>query len=244
MSFLPELRQTLLPARDSTHGPLPPLLVAMTFVTGLVDAFSYLLLGHVFVANMTGNVVLLGFALVGAPGFSVAASVVSMASFAVGALAGGRIGARFAQHRGHLLTTAATLQVAFLVAAVLLAILASTPIPEGYRYPLIAVLAIAMGIQNAAARKLAVPDLTTTVLTLTITGIAADSRLAGGPGSKVGRRLVAVAAMLCGAVVGAALVLYVRSIYPLIIAAVVLAVVAAASRLLGRAGSVWLRVDG
>jgi hypothetical protein len=67
MSFLPELRQTLLPARDSKHGPLPPLLVAMTFVTGLVDAFSYLLLGHVFVANMTGNVVLLGFALVGRP---------------------------------------------------------------------------------------------------------------------------------------------------------------------------------
>ncbi len=67
MSFLSELRRTLLPARDSKHGPLPPLLVAMTFVTGLVDAFSYLLLGHVFVANMTGNVVLLGFALVGAP---------------------------------------------------------------------------------------------------------------------------------------------------------------------------------
>jgi uncharacterized membrane protein YoaK (UPF0700 family) len=81
------------------------------------------------------------------------------------------------------------------------------------------------------------------VLTLTITGIAADSRIAGGPGSKVGRRLVAVAAMLCGAVVGAALVLYVRSVYALIIAAVVLAVVAAASRVLGRAGSVWLRVN-
>jgi uncharacterized membrane protein YoaK (UPF0700 family) len=243
MSFLPELRQTLLPARDSKHGPLPPLLVALTFVTGLVDAFSYLLLGHVFVANMTGNVVLLGFALVGAPGFSVAASVVSMASFAFGAVVGGRIGASFAQHRGHLLTTAAALQGAFLVAALLLAVLAGTPIPDGYRYPLIAVLAIAMGIQNAATRKLAVPDLTTTVLTLTLTGIAADSKIAGGPGSKAGRRLVAVAAMLCGAVVGAALVLYVRSVYPLIIAVVVLAVVAAASRALGRAGSLWLRGD-
>jgi uncharacterized membrane protein YoaK (UPF0700 family) len=242
MSFLPELGRTFLPARNSKHGPLPPLLVAMTFVTGLVDAFSYLLLGHVFVANMTGNVVLLGFALVGAPGFSVAASVVSMASFAFGALVGGRVGARYATHRGHLLTTAATLQAAFLVAGLLLAVRASTPITDGYRYPLIAVLAIAMGIQNAAARKLAVPDLTTTVLTLTITGMAADSRLAGGPGSKAGRRLVAVAAMLCGAVVGAALVLYVRSVYPLLIAAVVLAAVASASRLLGRPGSVWLRV--
>ena len=124
MSFLSELGRTFLPARASKHGPLPPLLVAMTFVTGLVDAFSYLLLGHVFVANMTGNVVLLGFALVGAPGFSVAASVVSMASFALGALVGGRVGARYATHRGHLLTTAATLY-ALLIAAVVLAAVAS-----------------------------------------------------------------------------------------------------------------------
>ena len=81
MSVFTEIRQTIVPDRDARHGPLPPLLVAMTFVTGLVDAFSYLLLGRVFVANMTGNVVLLGFALVGAPGFSIAASVVSIAFF-------------------------------------------------------------------------------------------------------------------------------------------------------------------
>ena len=67
-AFLTDLRQTLLGSRDSKQGPLPPMLVTMTLVTGLVDAFSYLVLGHVFVANMTGNVVLLGFALVGAPG--------------------------------------------------------------------------------------------------------------------------------------------------------------------------------
>jgi Protein of unknown function (DUF1275) len=62
-SFFTEIRQTIIPGPDTKDGPLPPLLVAMTLVTGLVDAFSYLLLGHVFVANMTGNVVLLGFAL-------------------------------------------------------------------------------------------------------------------------------------------------------------------------------------
>jgi uncharacterized membrane protein YoaK (UPF0700 family) len=243
MSFFSEVRQTLVPDRNSTHGPLPPLLIGMTFVTGLVDAFSYLLLGHVFVANMTGNVVLLAFALVGAPGFSVAASVVSMAAFFLGALVGGRIGSRFAEHRGYLLTTAAILQVVFLAAAVILAIVSGSSISPGYRYALIAVLAIAMGIQNAASRKLAVPDLTTTVLTLTITGIAADSRLAGGPGSKAGRRLAAVAAMLCGAVVGAALVLSAHIVYPLVIALAVLASVAVASRIRGTAGSVWLRVE-
>ena len=42
---------------DRPHGPLPVLLVCLTVVTSLVDAFSYLRLGHVFVANMTGNVV-------------------------------------------------------------------------------------------------------------------------------------------------------------------------------------------
>src|SRR5258708_39104220 len=100
MAVLTEIRQTLVPDRGARHGPLPPLLVALTFITGLVDAFSYLVLGRVFVANMTGNVVLLGFALVGAPGFSVAASVVSLASFTVGAAAGGKVGTRFAHHRG------------------------------------------------------------------------------------------------------------------------------------------------
>jgi uncharacterized membrane protein YoaK (UPF0700 family) len=238
MPFLTEIGQTIVPGRDTEHGPLPPLLVALTFVTGLVDAFSYLLLGHVFVANMTGNVVLLGFALVGAPGFSVAASLVSMASFTVGALVGGRVGAHFAQHRGNLLTAAATLQAGFLAAAVLLAALSSSAMPDGYLYALIAVLAIAMGIQNAAARKLAVPDLTTTVLTLTITGMAADSTLAGGRGSRAGRRLIAVAAMLAGAVIGAVLVLHVRIVYPLVIALVILAIVAATARTLGGADSV------
>src|ERR1700688_1365002 len=109
-ALLTDLRQTVVPGADARHGPLPPLLVAMTIVTGLVDAFSYLVLGHVFVANMTGNVVLLGFALVGAPGFSIANSLASMASFTVGALVGGRVGAQFEQHRGHLLTAAATMQ--------------------------------------------------------------------------------------------------------------------------------------
>ena len=77
-TFLTEVRETLAPGRTDRFGPLPPLLVAMTVVTGLVDAFSYLLLGHVFVANMTGNVVFLGFAVAGAPGFSIAASLVAL----------------------------------------------------------------------------------------------------------------------------------------------------------------------
>src|SRR6201996_2886969 len=90
--ILADIRDTFRPDRPGRHGPLPPLLLGLTLVTGLVDAFSYLVLGHVFVANMTGNVVFLGFALVGAPGFSIGASAVALVSFWFGALVGGKVG--------------------------------------------------------------------------------------------------------------------------------------------------------
>src|ERR1700761_690729 len=105
-AFLADIRGTLAPGRAGPHGPLPPVLVSMTLVTGLVDAFSYLLLGHVFVANMTGNVVFLGFALAGAPGFSIAASLAAGAAFPGGALLGGIVTARHAAHRARLFSVA------------------------------------------------------------------------------------------------------------------------------------------
>ncbi|HEY2279099.1 MAG TPA: YoaK family protein [Streptosporangiaceae bacterium] len=238
--FLADVRDTFWPDRTGRHGPLPPLLVSMTLVTGLVDAFSYLVLGHVFVANMTGNVVFLGFALAGVPGFSIAASVLAIAAFAAGALLGGRLGARYREHRARLHSTAATAQAVFVAAAVALACLSGGAPAAGYRYALIALLGLAMGIQNASARTLAVPDLTTTVLTLTITGIAADSALAGGPGSKAGRRLVSIAAMLAGAVIGAALIRHTQAFIPLAIALATIAIGAAVSHVAGRSDAPWL----
>jgi uncharacterized membrane protein YoaK (UPF0700 family) len=89
----------VLPPADDRHGPLAPLLLALTVVTGLVDAFSHLVLGQVFVANMTGNVVL-AFALAGAGSFSILASLVAVVSFALGALIGGRFISRAGAHRG------------------------------------------------------------------------------------------------------------------------------------------------
>jgi len=71
-----------------------------------------------------------------------------------------------------------------------------------------ALLALAMGIQNATARRLAVPDLTTTVLTMTLTGIAADVRAQGHGLAVLRRRIPAVVAMFAGAVGGALLVLH------------------------------------
>ncbi|HEX6555925.1 MAG TPA: YoaK family protein [Ktedonobacteraceae bacterium] len=242
-TFLAEARQTLVPRGEVKHGPLPPLLVAMTLVTGLVDAFSYLVLGHVFVANMTGNVVFLAFALAGAPGFSILASLVALASFVLGSFGGGLLGSRFGQHRGHLLSVAAALQALFLIAAAVLAALAGNLVQAGYSYALIIVLGIAMGLQNATARKLAVPDLTTTVLTLTIVGIAADSRPVGGSGSRAGRRLIAVAAMLVGALVGSLLIFHVSIVAPLVIALIVIAVIAGTTRLLSRTDPDWVHAS-
>ncbi len=84
-----------------------------------------------------------------------------------------------------------------------------------------------MGVQNGAARKLAVPDLTTTVLTVTITGIAAHSSIAGGKGTKAGRRFIAIAAMLIGAVMGATFVVHVDIVYPLAIGLALAVMIAA-----------------
>jgi uncharacterized membrane protein YoaK (UPF0700 family) len=240
-AFLTDIRKTIVPDPHGPHGPLPPLLISMTLVTGLVDAFSYLVLGHVFVANMTGNIVLLGFALAGAPGFSITASATALASFFAGALIGGRIGSWHGGHRGRLHSSAAAIQALFLAASVILAALGSSPVTAGYRYPLIVALGAAMGIQNAAARKIAVPDLTTTVLTLTITGIAADSALAGGPGSKAGSRLIPVATMLTGALIGAVLVRHAPIFYPLAIALVTVVLGSVTSHILGRSAPAWVR---
>jgi uncharacterized membrane protein YoaK (UPF0700 family) len=236
--------RTIVPAADDPHGPLPPLLLALTVVTGLVDAFSYLVLGHVFVANMTGNVVFLGFALAGASGFSVAASLVAVGAFSLGALAGGRLSTELGVNRGRLLAVAAAVEACLAVASVGIAATVGTPGSGVARYVLIVLLSLATGTQNAAVRKLAVPDLTTTVLTLTITGIFADGRLAGGAGSRTGRRLLSTLAMFLGGLVGALLVLHARAALAIALAAIVLIVVAVTAAIRSRTDRPWIHARG
>jgi len=185
---------------------IPYALLGMTVVTGLVDAVSFLSLGRVFTANMTGNIVLLAFATAHISGLSIARSLTALLAFLVGAILGGRIMARAsADSQIRFAGQAFLLEVAFLLAASFCAI--------GYRgnlledsfqpFALIALTALAMGTRNAAVRKLAIPDLTTTVLTLTITGIGADSSLANGTNPRLARRIASVAAMFLGAALGA-----------------------------------------
>jgi uncharacterized membrane protein YoaK (UPF0700 family) len=198
-------------------------LMVLTVVSGLVDAVSYLGLGHVFTANMTGNVVLLGFAAAGAPGFSIPASLASLGSFLVGAACAGRLTLHIDSRRRWLLTAMA---IEGLLAGGAAVVASSTStIGSGWpRYAVIVLMAFAMGVRNSTIRRLAVPDVTTTVLTMTLTGLAADSTLAGGSNPKVGRRTAAVVAMLVGAIVGAALFLHQGATIPLaVVAAMVLA---------------------
>jgi uncharacterized membrane protein YoaK (UPF0700 family) len=84
---------------------------------------------------MTGNVVLLGFALAGSPGFSILASAAAIASFGLGALADGHTATRLSRHRGRLLSTAASMQTVFFAVSVVLAGLSDDPVTAAYRYP-------------------------------------------------------------------------------------------------------------
>lgn len=185
--------------------PIVTVLLGLTFVTGIVDAVSFLGLGHVFTANMTGNIVFIGFAIGGAPDLSVFRSVVALFAFMIGGIGGGRIVRAESRTAPKRLLSAIAWETALLSAA-LVASTGFLPLSAlAWQFFVIVSTAIAMGIRNGVVRGLAIPDLTTTVLTLTVTGLSADSRLAGGAAPRRLRRYLSVMMMLLGALVGAAL---------------------------------------
>jgi len=178
-------------------------LLLLTFATGLVDAISVLVLGHVFVANMTGNVIFLGFWFVPHTVVDLTAAVVAFISFVAGTVLGGRLARHLDTEVRRWLTVALGIEVLILTT---LSILAGTGVLayHGYtRLIIIAGLAVSFGSQNAAARQFGIQELSTTVLTQTIVGIGFDSRLAGGTGQREKLRYGVVLTMLGGAVVGA-----------------------------------------
>jgi uncharacterized membrane protein YoaK (UPF0700 family) len=221
---------------DATRR-VEPLLLALsllTLVTGLVDAACYLGLGRVFTANMTGNVVLLAFGATGAQGLPVLAPTVSLVVFLVGATGGGRLASSLVGPAGAEVPAAVrrrwvTITLLGELGLVAVAGVVALGLPVGgggaRRYVVIGLLAAGLGLQNATVRRLAVPDVTTTVLTLTLTGLAADSWLAGGHSPRAGRRVAAVGLMAAGALVGA-LLLRVDVALPVLAAAVVIALAA------------------
>jgi uncharacterized membrane protein YoaK (UPF0700 family) len=178
-------------------------LLLLTFATGLVDAVSVLQLGHVFVANMTGNVVFLGFWLAPRTVVDVTAALVAFVCFVAGAVIGGRLARHLDRDVRRWMALTLGIEVLALVA---LSILAGTGVVNYHddsKLILIAGLAVTFGIQNSTARQFGIQELSTTVLTTTISSIGFDSRLAGGTAQREKLRYGVVLALCGGAAVGA-----------------------------------------
>ncbi|MEU9839990.1 YoaK family protein [Actinomadura sp. NPDC048032] len=208
---------------------MPSLLALLTIMTGLVDSVSFLELGNVFVANMTGNIIFLGLGL-GGSGTEIMLAALSTGFFCAGAVVGGRVAFPRPAHRGRLLGAATAVQaVALAAAAVIVANLGHRS--DSGRLATIAVLAVSMGWQYAIVRRLEVPDLRTVVVTTTLTALVGER---GQHGAALARRGLSIAALLLGAAIGALLIRHVSVSAPLWCAAVLLVVVAVASFLAAR----------
>jgi uncharacterized membrane protein YoaK (UPF0700 family) len=197
-------------------------LLLFTASTGVVDAVSYLGLDRVFTGNMTGNVLFLGFALVGVPGIPFLNNAIALLGFVAGSIVSGRIVGR--GHRAGTLPTGSIVVLA-VSAAILVAITvvaAFVPsLPEPVLLGVTASLAFAMGGQVSAVKPVGNSDITTIVVTNTIANLARDSRLGGGDGQRWVQRLLAVVAMGAGAALGALIVINVSTALALALAAVV-----------------------
>ena len=193
-----------------TPTPLIHLLLLLSATTGMVDASSILGMGKVFTANMTGNVVFLAFSAAGAPGFQPMSYLIALGTFMVGATFAGRLWRMPGpQHLRHWLIVAALIEATLLMFAGVVALgIDQAELPDQRLiWCAIALTSAAMGFRNAVIRQIQVPDLTTTVLTLTITGLASDSHIASGQAPNFGRRFGAVAMIFCGAALGSVLYL-------------------------------------
>ncbi len=157
------------------------LLVLLSLAAGCVDAIGYLGLGQIFVANMTGNTVLLGLALGQANGQAALRALVALAGFVVGVAAGAAIvGPRRERSAWSPAVTAAlALELVVLAAFAVVWYLAEAEPSGSGVYPLILLPSVAMGVQSAAVRQLGIPGVATTYITGTLTDLTegAISRL-------------------------------------------------------------------
>lgn len=181
------------------------LLLALTFSTGIIDAIGFLSLDRVFTGNMTGNVVILGMGLVGADGLPTVGPSIALCGFVTGAVVGGRV-LRYRPAGWSLRTTTVIAGVGATIVAIAVLVVAQSPTLEATQLIATGALGTAMGAQAATARHIAVPEVTTVVITSTLTGLAADSLLGANGTQPWGRRVSAVALIGLGAVTGAATV--------------------------------------
>lgn len=178
-------------------------LLLLTFATGLADSISILVLGHVFVANMTGNVIFLGFWLAPRTSIDLTAVVVALPTFVCTTIVSGRLSRHFADRTRPWILTVLTTEVALLVGLAILAGAGMLRYQDNTKLIVIGILAVTFGLQHSSARQFGIQELSTTVLTSTIVSLGLDSRLAGGTGDRQSLRLGVVLTMCAGAFLGA-----------------------------------------
>ncbi len=193
------------------------MLICLAFGAGAVDAISFLGLGRVFTANMTGNIVLLGLAAGSAAGSEATRSAISLVAFVAAVCVAVWLSRRAS--RDHVpagvalaLGLEAVAQAGFLVAW-LLSSARPTGVLEGV---LVGVSAIAMGLQSGAVIRLGVRGISTTYVTGTLTGLISEIVTGRGSRREWIRRGLVVVALLAGAACSAVLLVYERQLAPVL----------------------------
>jgi uncharacterized membrane protein YoaK (UPF0700 family) len=209
---------------EGRHRRLPPFAVGLYLITsicGILDAACFLGLGHAFAEVMTGNLILLAFAIGFGASTSIAALLVALGTFFVGALFGGRmltLPPRLADRR-----IGFAVEWVALIGAVIVTVTAHPHTTGTSRLAVLGILAFGMGIQNAMIRRWGIPDLATNVMTLTMVGLLAESSLVGGDNHHAARRASSVGLFATSAVLGAFLTRF-GVLWPLLLATVIFTV--------------------
>jgi uncharacterized membrane protein YoaK (UPF0700 family) len=178
------------------------LMMTLTVVTGMLDAVGYLGLDRVFTGNMTGNVVILGMGIAAENGLPVAGPAVALLCYVVGAAIAGRLLHRRTRGWNSVVTATICVNATVLAAAATVLLLVTITGQTPVSVIVAGTIAVVMGAQAAIARFLAVTDMTTVVVTSTITSYASETLFKGGLAWFTHRRLWAVLAIFSGAVAG------------------------------------------
>jgi uncharacterized membrane protein YoaK (UPF0700 family) len=210
-------------------------MMALTFVTGIVDAVGYLALDRVFTGNMTGNIVILGMGIAGADGLPVLGPALALAGFTAGAFGAG-LALRHRQVTNSpsgwddRITILLVAGVAVLTGLTVLADVTGGRPDTALQIVMATAIAMVMGLQAVVARALAITDMTTVVVTSTLASLAGETWVRGGNGAAMNRRFGAIAVIFLGAVTGAIL-LKCNVAVPLGLAAAIVGLVVAAGHL-------------
>jgi uncharacterized membrane protein YoaK (UPF0700 family) len=226
---VPATGSTVFTHSDTPDAPgvaFPIYLLALTAVAGLVDATSYLAFSHTFAATMTGNLIFVGLAGIGATGFVLAALVVALFAFFVGAFVAGRWIHRRSANQVQLLRGFTTAQLVPTGLAAVIAFLVGSPGSSVGVPVLLVLLAFSMGVQAAGAARMKVPGLErTTVLTTTFANLGADAFAEPGGYTVSARWVLSIVALVGGAILGGALVIRVNLWVPLAVATLLVGLV-------------------